>query len=131
MERMRQADGDIEKHDVERRHQLIRYRLLAAFSGLGPLLDVVDDGVDDGVEVVVVDLVVVVEDDLGVDLDLESSHDRLLPLPRGDYRPPLFEAKATYDSLISHETRSQPPKKPNNTSLHQSRSHLVLTSACQ
>ena len=69
---------------------MIRYRLLAAFSVLGSLLDVVDDGVDDGVEVVVVDLVVVVEDDLGVDLDLdlESSHDRL---------PSLFlAATATY-----------------------------------
>ena len=32
MERMRQADGDIEKHDAERRHQFYRYRLLAAFA---------------------------------------------------------------------------------------------------
>ena len=55
--------------------------------GEGHLLPVVlDDVVDDRVEVVV-DLVVVVEDDLGVDLDLESSHYRLLPLPRGDCRP--------------------------------------------
>ena len=61
-----------EKHDVKTTSILQISSPLAAFSGLGPLLDVVDDGVDDGVEVVVVDLVVVVEDDLGVDLDLES-----------------------------------------------------------
>ena len=102
---------DIEKkHDAERRHQSV-YRLLAAFSGLGSLLDVVKDAVDDGVEVVV-DLVVVVEDDLGVDLDLESSHDG---------SPSFFLAATAARSpsggqgyvrfSISHETRSQSPKR--------------------
>ena len=42
-------------------------------------------------------------DDLAVDtLDLDEdtvSHCDSLSLPRGDCRPPLFEAKATYDSL--------------------------------
>ena len=79
---------------------------LAAFSGLGPLLDVVDDGVDDGVEVVVVDLVVVVEDDLGVDLDLdlESSHDGPFQLPRGDCHPlSVWRARLRVISYITRD----------------------------
>ena len=108
--------------------------LLVAFSVLGSLLDVVDDGVDDGVEVVAVDLVVVdldVEIDLDADPGSDGGHNRPFQLPRGDCRPlSVWRIQATC-ALTSHETRSQPPKKPNNTSLHQPRSHLVLTSACQ
>ena len=73
----------------------------------GPLLDVVDDGVDDGVQVVddLVVVVVVVDDDLGVDLDLDddlhvvspSNSSRRLP-------PPLrLEGKATCDSYITRD----------------------------
>ena len=108
MERMRQADGDAEKkHDAERRHQLIRYRLLAAFSGLGSLLDVVKDAVDDGVEVVVVDLVVVdldVEIDLDADPGSDGGHNRPFQLPRGDCRP-LSVWRNRLRVILSYHTR--------------------------
>ena len=58
-----------------------------------------------------------------------GSHDGSLPPHLSVECCPRVDA-SVYISVV-HETRSQPPKKPNNTSLHQSRSHLVLTSACQ
>ena len=63
--------------------------------------------------------------------DNDVFHRRLLSLPRGDCRPPRFEASYVQFSYITRDEVSTAKEKHNNTSLHQSRSHLVLTSACQ
>ena len=85
---MRQADGDMKKkYDAERRHQLIRYRLLAAFSsvtlGEDSLLDDLDAGDD---------LALVIN---SLDSNDDDLHGRLLSLPRGDCRP-LSVWRASY-----------------------------------
>ena len=109
---------------MSRRHQLIRYRLLAAFSsvtlGEDSLLDDLDAGDD---------LALVIN---SLDSNDDDLHGRLLSLPRGDCRPPPSGGQATHDfSYITRDEVSTAKEKHNNISLHQLRSHLVLTSACQ
>ena len=98
-----------------------------------PLAVVLDDVVGGGVVGDDLDLTVdgfAIDGDALDSDDNNGSHDRLLPLPRGDCRLPWFEAKATRNSLITRDEVST-AKETYNTSLHQPRSHLVLTSACQ
>ena len=165
MERMRQADGDMKKkYDAERRHQLIRYRLLAAFAerlqphGLGgqgealpPLLLVALDSAvsldlvgDPGLDDQVVKADTVRDRQLGDVKDqplashggddefLVGSHDRLLScfLAANAARSPSG-GKLRAILYITRDEVSTAKEKHNNISLHQSRSHLVLTSACQ
>ena len=110
------------------RHQFLRHRLLAAFSSV---VVVVEDGntldnlnLADGVAVRV--------DTLDSNDDNGGHNAASSQLPRGDCRPPPSGGQATHDfSYITRDEVSIAKEKHNNISLHQSRSHLVLTSACQ
>ena len=101
---------------MSRRHRLIQYRLCLPHSAIrvssGPLLDVVDDGVDDGVEVVeVVDdlvvVVVVVDDDLGVDLDLDDDLHVVSPSNSSRRLPPASVWRNRLRAILLYITRDE------------------------